>query len=317
MASQRPKPLKFNFPARPSSPPQTPHSKSMPPLIPNMQPEFQRFTAPSFDQVPPDEFVKTTRSGLNAVHGYSANLTELSPRSSSPASMSEASEFHPGSFRRRVHSQRRHKTSFLEDDSGSESEEEFTVEELHEDEMVTEDEDKIVRPDHYEDAESDSEGNESKRRKIDDEDLDSKTGIVSEFQNLCAAGLDGFGNLEEQERRYQRRNKRWSLGHKRTHTQSIVSDSSEEVDDSTTTFGAVGSPKRLRRKGTGPGRRSSLIFDDPMGEDKVTEVSESEDDTIPMPVLLPEVSHKPVVEDLLSTPNVYSMDVDYEEHAFF
>ncbi|KAF2834847.1 hypothetical protein M501DRAFT_1020451 [Patellaria atrata CBS 101060] len=140
----------------------------------------------------------------------------------------------------------------------------FTIEEITESDAENDSETEVVRPDQFEDARSE---NATKR------DSGSHTGIVDSFQQLnCEADSES----DEQTRRYRAKKKRWSAGvFKRSHSQSVGSDSDMEDVEALDAHDVGSSARRLRRRVRGPGDRSSLIFED-MPHPHIVEVSEPE-----------------------------------------
>ncbi|KAF2083660.1 hypothetical protein K490DRAFT_69579 [Saccharata proteae CBS 121410] len=77
-----------------------------------------------------------------------------------------------------------------------------------------------------------------------------------------------------QRRRYERKKKRWSSGlFKRSHSQSVGSDTDADDVDGVDAHDVGSSARRLRRRVRGPGDRSSLIFED-VGSSGIDEVGE-------------------------------------------
>lgn len=138
----------------------------------------------------------------------------------------------------------------------------FTVEEIDEsdyEEYDSDDED-VIRPSQYEDAESDK---ALSVKSISHNDLPAR--ILSDFKNLqCDPSEDDREAWLETLRAAKRRKRRSSGSvQKRTISQSIGSDTDDE-DIQPVTFDANdagSSARRLRRKVKG--ERISLIFDDP------------------------------------------------------
>ena len=107
----------------------------------------------------------------------------------------------------------------------------------------------VVRPDHYEDAASDSE---------------APAAIVDDFCKLHCEEHESDADLDGALVRRRNRLKRWSAtGFKRSHSQSIESDSDCDDADQLDAHDIGVSARRLRRRVRGPGdKRSSLVFDD-------------------------------------------------------
>lgn len=124
----------------------------------------------------------------------------------------------------------------------------------------------VVRPDHFEDASSE---------RATEEGLETDTGIISRFSSLhCAGEL----NDEEQRASYRKKKKRWSAGiFKRSHSQSVGSDTDIEDSEALDAHDVDSSARRLRRRVRGPGEnRSSLIFDE-LPNTNIVEVEEPDD----------------------------------------
>lgn len=162
----------------------------------------------------------------------------------------------------------------------------FTVEEIREsdyEEYNSEDED-IIRPHQYEDAESDR---AHSVKSAANNDLDSR--FLSGFKGLRCENEEDARELWLEQLRAEKRRKRRSSGsvQKRTLSQSIGSDTDDEDLQPVTFEGANelgSSARRLRRKIKG--ERTSLIFDDPParieeedeGPESVEEVVEIKED---------------------------------------
>lgn len=194
----------------------------------------------------------------------SARPDEFSPRSSSPASSVQSST--SGSPPRSVASSR---DQDLEDPLSSSSPPprysrtaNFTVEEFGEKdyEGFDSDDESVIRPHQYEDAESDR-GQSVKS--VPRNDLPQK--IYTDFDKLNCNPDEREHEAWVEWRRAENRRKRRSSGsvQKRTFSQSIGSDSADDEDLQPFCEGANeagSSARRLRRKGE---ERTSLIFDDP------------------------------------------------------
>jgi hypothetical protein len=121
----------------------------------------------------------------------------------------------------------------------------FILEELNSDSDYDSDI-QVLQPDHYEDAVS-----EKNAGKVEE--------TIGRFSDLrCDEG----SSEDEQQRNYRRKKKRWSAGiFKRSHSQSVGSDSDDSSQLDAHDVGS--SARRLRRRVRGPeDRRSSLIFED-------------------------------------------------------
>ncbi|KAH8590824.1 hypothetical protein B0O99DRAFT_282509 [Bisporella sp. PMI_857] len=260
---------KFNFAqqAGPSSPPATP--TTAPRQSFNFKSRRQGFIF-SFGPLSTEDGVITPTGNGNtfSYNPYQALDVELSPRSSSPASDS-SSEPDADSLRPRSRSSSpgahslpspRYKTRIVKEGN-------FTVEEIDEEDYAAFDSDteSVLRPHQYEDAES--ERARSTR---------GSTKGASPTRTIDPTMINGINNLDfdddEEEREIwlakakedRRRRRRFSGVSKRSHAQSVGSDTDDEdilpMIDGVNEAGS--SARRLRRK-TLAGDRSSLIFDDP------------------------------------------------------
>jgi len=147
----------------------------------------------------------------------------------------------------------------------------FTVEEISDNDIGYDDETEIVRPDQTEDAESEHGDTDASGQQQQD--------LLDALKNLQCGGPQEQEKAQEfevaQREKYIKRRKRWSQGGlgKRSHAQSIGSDSSDNADieplDDIHQLGA--SARRLRRRTYGPvdgerPNRTSLILDNPPAE---------------------------------------------------
>lgn len=137
----------------------------------------------------------------------------------------------------------------------------------------SDDDDEVIRPHQYEDAESDR---APSVKSVTRNDLDAR--ILSDFKNLHCAQDDDRQAWVEKNRAERRRRRRSSASvQKRTLSQSIGSGTDDEDLQPVTFEGANeagSSARRLRRK---VGERTSLIFDDPPLA-RVEEVVECDED---------------------------------------
>jgi hypothetical protein len=161
----------------------------------------------------------------------------------------------------------------------------------------------IVRPDDYEDADSDN----ARDRYPTANDLDARV-LADDLEKLdCNYHSDEREAWVKADRK-MRRNKRMSSGsiHKRTLSQSIGSDTDEEDLQQVDANEAGSSARRLRRK---TGDRASLIFDDPPSMIVELDEPESGDEVARMQVAEPDVDVD--VEELgLHSLPYYHMDMD-------
>lgn len=125
----------------------------------------------------------------------------------------------------------------------------------------------VVRPDHFEDASSE---------RATEERLEADTGIISKFSGLHCTGE--LNDEEEQRASYRKKKKRWSAGiFKRSHSQSVGSDTDIEDSEALDAHDVGSSARRLRRRVRGPGEnQSSLIFDE-LPNTNIVEVEEPDD----------------------------------------
>jgi len=151
----------------------------------------------------------------------------------------------------------------------------FTVEEVVDDPMCSDSNIEVVRPDHYEEADSEVENDEHTSGPAKDDETKRSAGIIHGLRNLHCDG-DDIDSQEERERIYMRKKKRWSAGvFKRSHSQSIGSTTDIDVDVDEEALDAqdvARSARRLRRRVRGPSERASLTSDDVSGKS----VAESE-----------------------------------------
>jgi hypothetical protein len=185
----------------------------------------------------------------------------------------------------------------------------FTVEELDEDDIGYDSETEVLYPFHCEDALSEV--------GLDIQELDLT--LVEEFDSLnCHADPDPDPDQEKERearqlfeearhRKYLRKRQRWSVGgnHKRTHKQSIGSESDNEDIIPLDADQAGSSARRLRRRTEGPEDmpRRSLIFDDPPAEIEELRYMDNEEAVI----------EQDSDDAMLPTWFYPAMDVDSEE----
>ncbi|CZR57658.1 uncharacterized protein PAC_07547 [Phialocephala subalpina] len=279
MAAMRPTTPNFNFArqagAGPSSPPQTPTTST-----------FNRRHGMHITTSLPDQIKPTGKGSTFYYTPSNRPAATISPRSSSPDS-SASSSAHSSSPPRSLSSSpaplsesppRRHTRIVAEGN--------FIVEEFADsdyEDWDSDDEEDVIRPHQYEDAESDR---APSVKSVARNDLDSK--ILSGFKNLHCEPEDDREMWFQQMRAERRRRRRSSASvQKRTLSQSIGSDTDDEDLKPVTFEGANeagSSARRLRRKTAG--ERTSLLFDDPPprideedeGPESVEEVLEIKDD---------------------------------------
>jgi len=249
----RPSTPKFNFSQQAglSSPPETPTTTRF--IFGNNR----RHGIQNVSQVILQDGVLPDGHGSNFSYKPSGGLAELSPRSSTPSSDSSGSPPRSLSSDSRepiTESSPRNVTRVVGESSAY-----FTVEEIRESDYdELDDEDDIIRPHQYEDAESDQ-ARSTKGLEIDPR-------ILYGFRDLGCEDEDPLAAHEawKEQQRAEKRRKRRSSGsvQKRTLSQSFGSDTDDEdlqpvhVDANE----ADSSARRLRRK---VGERTSLVFDDP------------------------------------------------------
>ncbi|KAI9836528.1 MAG: hypothetical protein M1838_005005 [Thelocarpon superellum] len=151
----------------------------------------------------------------------------------------------------------------------------ITVEELRESDTSPTREVEVIHPDGYEEAIEDHASDSAEEPSWDPYGPEANH-IVRSFQEMC---VNVISSPDDQNRRYRRKKKRWSAGiFKRSHSQSIGSDSDTDDDETLDAHDLGSSARRLRRRVRGPGDRTSLIFDDPHPDAVVTEIEEARDD---------------------------------------
>ncbi|KAG4418176.1 hypothetical protein IFR04_008697 [Cadophora malorum] len=260
----RPTTPNYNFAqqAGPSSPPQTPTTASASFKFKN------RRNGMHFDPGQLPEQNGTIIPNGNGPHFYytpSNKPADLSPRSSSPSSSthhSDSSESPPRSLSSspippfsESPPRKQTRTAIVEGN--------FTVEEFGDsdyEDWDSDDED-VIRPHQYEDAESDR---AASVRSVSRSEIDPR--VLHSLKNLHCETNEDEREIWLEQQRAEKRRKRRSSGsvQKRTISQSIGSDTDEEDLKPVTFEGAneIGSSaRRLRRKTKG--ERTSLIFDDP------------------------------------------------------
>ncbi|KAH7369644.1 hypothetical protein BKA65DRAFT_2939 [Rhexocercosporidium sp. MPI-PUGE-AT-0058] len=288
----RPATPNYNFAqqAGPSSPPQTPTTASAPFALKNRR--HGMHFAPS--QLPKQNGTITPNG--NGPHFYytpSNEPADLSPRSSSPDSSTDHSDSSDDSPPRSLSSSP--VPPFSESPPRKQQirtvvEGNFTLEEFGDsdyEDWDSDDED-VIRPHQYEDAESDR---AASVRSVPRSEIDPR--VLHSLKNLQCETSEDDREIWLEAKREEKRRKRRSSGsvQKRTISQSIGSDTDEEDLKPVTFEGAneIGSSaRRLRRKTKG--ERTSLIFDDPPPRideedegpesvEEIIEVDEDEDET--------------------------------------
>jgi hypothetical protein len=265
---------RFTFPARPSSPPATPgstRSRNTSATSYTAIQDNKRHGFINFGISPPENLEPR---GLEHQFSYTPPNRENSSSDSSACDDVEPSDDEVSILE---------KQSFLEEELHDDASErrpsvirqidegtDFTVEELSENDIGYDTDTEIVRPDQTEDAESDK----------DETDVGAthEKDLIDSLKNLHCdpEAQEKAQEFEEaQLSKYRQRKKRWSIGgkKKRSHAQSVGSDSSDNADiELLEDFHQLGaSARRLRRRTQGPAdgdrpSRTSLLFDDPPAE---------------------------------------------------
>jgi len=262
---------------RPSSPPATPGPRSyphFPSTASHTSPLYRRAGFyPSLSQSPPlDENIKPIGQGPNFLFSRlqaedpssrpstaSGFASAGSRRDASPEIDSlETRDPRPVVRRRLVH------------------ESDLSIEEFFGSERDLGSDVEILRPDPSDDSDSDNE-------RPNTSNTNGHAGIEQSFQRLhCGDPED-----DEEMRRYLRRKKRWSGRlFKRSHSQSIGSDTDGDDSDALDAHDVGSSARRLRRRVRGPGQRASLIFDE-YPRQHILEVEEPDEefaDVLPSPL---------------------------------
>ncbi|KAI9787682.1 MAG: hypothetical protein M1839_000213 [Geoglossum umbratile] len=286
MASSETDSLNFTFQMRPSFPPETPsYRPSIPPVTAGAHKLTVSFSA---NQPPLGEYIGPVGKGAQFQHIRQAQAMGQSPRSSSPSSMSsmrtpEVSELLGDRETGKGRDMNRH-IILIEESS-------FTLEELRDSDTSGNSDMEVVRPDYYEEADSDWEkGDGDSSAKFQhtswQEELERHTGIVRDFQGLCS-GVDGFSHSlshADQDRKHRRgKNNRWNASmFKRSFSQTIASDTDGD-DEADMNSNNVGSSTRRQRRRVGsrePKTRSPLAFEDtPTGLDAEDDDELDKDDS--------------------------------------
>ena len=134
-------------------------------------------------------------------------------------------------------------------------EKDFTIEEVSDDDIGYDDIE-VIHPDTFEDAESEQDHLES--AEVNDD-------IMGRLHDLlCGHSITPNDFEDIQRSRYLRKKKRWSKGgsHKRSHAESVGSDSDNDSIESLDSLQVGSSARRLRRRTQG----TSLLFEDPPRE---------------------------------------------------
>ncbi|KAI9656706.1 MAG: hypothetical protein M1829_000365 [Trizodia sp. TS-e1964] len=277
MASSMPISIDFNFSQmRPSSPPDTPLSTSF--HLPDTVLSHSPYAIPSSispAQFSPGGHIEAIGIGPHFHFIRRPRLPGSSPKSSTassvaPCESTDQSVVSDDDYKLKPRS--RHISNRVVVVEGD-----FTIEEMGDSDESYDSDLEIIRPDHYEEADSDEAASPAKRA-CGQEDLE-KMGIVKGLEGLFTRNT---GQSPDQIRRYERKKKRWSFGiYKRTHSQSIGSDSDSDEEDIKHPDDVGSSARRLRRRlgSRGLSHRNSLVFDE-APTFNIAEVDESLYDTI-------------------------------------
>ncbi|RFU33469.1 hypothetical protein B7463_g2883, partial [Scytalidium lignicola] len=265
--------LDFSRQARPSSPPETPRTATFVPVgkpIPSSRRHgIANFHSTLFDHEDDDdhEDYSIKPHGMGPFFSYipsAVRSEDLSPRSSTLDSTSSGSppRSRSSSPDEPMSSSPPPLTSKPKERIVSEGN--FTVEEIRESDYdeYDSDNDDIIRPDHYEDAESETARSVNGRPTSD---IDPR--VLSGLRDLGCDDPYTYSSYEtwQEARRQEKRRKRRSSSsvQKRTLSQSIGSDTDDEdLQPQHLDIGEVGSSARRLRRKLGE-KRTSLIFDDP------------------------------------------------------
>ncbi|KAF2457364.1 hypothetical protein BDY21DRAFT_23871 [Lineolata rhizophorae] len=260
---------------QPTSPPATPGTRSHPPRFPSKaasptSPSSKRMGFVLLAHSPPIGVDKDAADKGYLYHSNSSLSDNLSSRASATTGSDEEVDVREGP--------EREEPSISEEDGFNDEEEEedgdrkgntsrrhpattplaeasFTIEEVSENDIGYDDSDtEVVHPTLVEDAQSD---------KAKEEDCDVDGPFLRTFNNLQCDADSESSDEEERRRRYERKKKRWSAGlYKRTHAQSVGSDSDPDDPECLDAHDVGSSARRLRRRVHGPGDRSSIVLDE-------------------------------------------------------
>ncbi|KAM3072159.1 hypothetical protein ACMFMG_008616 [Clarireedia jacksonii] len=262
--------------------PTTPNYNFAQSAVPSSPPETPTFSSFAFKMRPPFINFSRPRSHANGItpngtgpHFSYTRSDNLSPRSTSPSSELSSSASPPrslssGSPQSPLSSPRT--VPKIVDDGN------FTLEEItssDSDEYDSNDEELIIRPHQYEDAESEKAPSIRSVQHELDPNVIRDLRDLDPFFNDEQESLDDREEWVRQQREEKRRRRRSSVTvQKRNFEQSIGSDTDDEdiqPPDHLSANEAGSSARRLRRK---VGDRMSLVFDDP--PPRIPEVEEPE-----------------------------------------
>ena len=302
----RPATPNFNFAqqAGPSSPPQTPTTTSSAYAFGK-----NRRQGRHFQQIPSELGNGIHPNGPGPTFGYmpSPRAADLSPRSSSSDSsiQSSASGNPPRSL---TSSPAPHADTPRPRQAIRIAEGTFTIDEFEDSdyEDFDSDEDSVIRPHEYEDAESERGSSVKAASELEPSLYDDLQNLHCENDDILEEEFERETWLKKMQA--EKRRKRRSSGsvQKRTLSQSIGSDTDDE-DIQPVTFEGATSARRLRRK---VDDRASLTFDDPPPRIDELEEPESCEELV-------EVTHSDIEgRGLRELPYyVQDMDVDSEEDS--
>jgi len=252
---------KFTFPhPQPFSPPATPaSSQSRQSSISQVSPILAKrngFIGRSYS--PPENIDPT---GLGHQFSYTPPQRDVSSESSSESDQAINSDGEASEPEVESHSELAASVRLTSVHVRAVDEEtDFTVEEISENDMGYDTDTEPVRPDHIEDAESEKGSQDS-----------TETDLVQQLESLNCSNISGQRDFEEARLlRFRQRRKRWSKGgsNKRTHDESIGSDTDDDDIEPLDANQVGSSARRLRRRTQGPEDkpRTSLLFNDPPAE---------------------------------------------------
>ncbi|KAF2759985.1 hypothetical protein EJ05DRAFT_317836 [Pseudovirgaria hyperparasitica] len=237
------------LPTQPTSPPATPSSKTQPRFPsatshpPTRYAGLFTYSAFSQSQSPPLEHIEPIGQGhhFNYTRPQAQNT---SARRSSVSSFAQASSPEPSDA-----GTQNSGLGIQKPLDRKASQDQLIIEELADTTSSFASDVEIVRPDNTEEVTSD--------HGHDDRDI-----LLGGFRRMNC-GTDDENVSGEQARRYRRKKKRWSAGYyKRTHSQSIGSDTDTDDLEELNAHDLGCSARRLRRRVRGPGDRSSLTFEE-------------------------------------------------------
>ncbi|KAK5152318.1 hypothetical protein LTR04_006456 [Oleoguttula sp. CCFEE 6159] len=261
---------------RPSSPPTTRSPSPLPSIASHTSLFCKRTWYKPQAQLPPQEYVETTREGYHYHFGRPHSTDPPRPSSASDFLVPAASLSSGPAVDHYVYTgfwQRPQKQSV--NDGG------VVIEEVLEGDPSLDGDIEVLRPDQYEEADSDSENNE-------DDNGGSDAELVCGLRRLhCESG--GVSDVDVG-RSSKSRNKRWSAGLKRTHAQSVGSNTDVGDAEDIDAHDVESSARRMRRRVRGPGNRSSLTFED-VPSASVAEAEDSPNTSVEQTPMPSDVEH--------------------------